>query len=515
VRAHGWCSVNASAGRERAAVQQLAIRNIALAAALIGAAALPAAGADWPVFGDDPARSGVDGSSPVLTVSNVSRLRSRWQISLGAVADSTPILLEHIKTGGSSRAMLFETTKVGTTLGIDAASGRILWRFATHLQSRAGIVGSLYNTVFGPIVTNSTPAADPSGRAIYAPGLDGFVYKLDAATGAQLHAPGFPARLTLMPQTEKDASALNVANGYLYAATSGYNGDAEPYDGHVVSVRLRDGETHVFNSLCSEQRSLPTPASCKQQRSRIWSRGGAVVDPDPAMRGRVYAATGNGDFDADKGGHNYGDSVLALSTDLSSLLGHYAPATFQSLDEEDADLGSTSPALLPRQRASRTQLMLVQGGKDQVLKLLNRAPLPGVGGELQKIGLPGRLFSTPAVWTDASGRVWVFLGFSEEIDAYRLLTDARGTSRLTHVWRAPAGKTERQGTSPVVSDGIVFDAFDGALVALDARTGHVLWSSARRTGHTIGPVHWESPIVVNGWVYCSDENGNLTAYALR
>jgi len=34
-------------------------------------------------------------------------------------------------------------------------------------------------------------------------------------------------------------------------------------------------------------------------------------------------------------------------------------------------------------------------------------------------------------------------------------------------------------------------------------------------GRTIGPVHWESPIVVNGWVYCSDENGQLTAYALH
>ncbi len=36
------------------------------------------------------------------------------------------------------------------------------------------------------------------------------------------------------------------------------------------------------------------------------------------MNGRVYAATGNGDFDANQsGGVNYGDSVVALSADLS------------------------------------------------------------------------------------------------------------------------------------------------------------------------------------------------------
>ncbi|MBV8654431.1 MAG: PQQ-binding-like beta-propeller repeat protein, partial [Candidatus Eremiobacteraeota bacterium] len=32
---------------------------------------------------------------------------------------------------------------------------------------------------------------------------------------------------------------------------------------------------------------------------------------------------------------------------------------------------------------------------------------------------------------------------------------------------------------------------------------------------TIGGVHWESPIVADGRVYCPDENGRLTAYELR
>jgi outer membrane protein assembly factor BamB len=429
-------------------------------------------------------------------------------------------LLEHVKAAGVSRSMLFQTTTDGVTLGIDANSGRILWRFKTPPTSRGtggfSMSGFFQKAVFGIKITNSTPAADPSGLSLYAPGLDGFVHKLDAASGKELAAPGFPARVTLLPETEKLASALNVANGYLYATTSGYNGDAEPYDGHVVSVRLRDGATSVFNSLCSRERTLPTADSCPQGRSGIWSRGGAVVDPEPAMRGRVYAATGNGAFDADTGGQDYGDSVLALSADLTTRLGNYTPANFKALDDADVDLGSTSPALLPRQPASRTPLMLVQGGKDEVLSLVNRAPLPGVGGELQKVTLVGRLFSTPAVWTDSAKRAWVFLGMSDEVDAFRLATDASGASRLVRVWRAPAGHTERQGTSPVVSNGFVFDAFDGAIVALDAQNGHGLWSSARRSaGKTIGPVHWESPIVVNGWVYCSDQNGNLTAYALR
>lgn len=480
---------------------RIRVSSCALAASLVCCTVLPAAAADWPVFGHDPARSGVDVGDKILTVANVHRLRARWQISFGggAVADSTPILLDKVLIRGKRHRMLFQTTKSGVTYGIDAFSGKIMWHFATS----------------GPKITNSTPAADPSGSAIYAPGIDGFVRKLDAATGHQLSAPGFPDRITRMVETEKDASPLNLANGYLYATTSGYLGDTPPYDGHVVSVRLSDGTRHVFNSLCSNYRKLPTPTSCSYSDSGIWSRGGAVVDPDSAMNGEVYVATGNGNFDANQGGYNYGDSVIGLTGDRLRALGNYTPSDYQKLDQDDLDLGSTSPALLPRRSNSSTPLMLVQGGKDQILRLVDRNPLPGVAGELQEISLQSALFSTPATWTDPGDRVWIFLGLPSAVQAYRLRTRPDGASRLAGIWSSRAGQTSGEGTSPVVSNGIVFVAFDNAIVALNAQTGSELWSSAQgSSGKSIGPVHWESPIVVNGWVYCSDENGNLTAYAL-
>lgn len=473
--------------------------TILLSLALSGACTLQASATNWPVFGYDPARSGFNSAERTLTIGNVHKLHARWQISLGAVADSTPILLQRVRIGRRFRSMLFQTTKSGVTLGIEAATGHILWRFTTT----------------GPNYTHSTPAADPAGGAIFVPGVDGKVHKLLAANGHELRAPGFPARITRMPMTEADESPLNVANGHLYATTSGYNGDAPPYDGHVVSVLLSSGATAVWNSLCSNYRKLPGPHTCPQQRSGIWSRGGAVVDPDPSMGGRIYAATGNGDFNANVGGHDYGDSVVSLSSDLSDLLGSYTPTDYQKLDQYDLDLGSTSPAMLPSQSHSQTPWMLVQGGKDAVLKLVNRAALPGVGNELQLINLPDGLFSTPAVWTDSSNSAWIFMGFPSVVQGYRLHTTAQGISKLALMWQSNAGQTGGEGTSPAVADGIVFVAFDGALVALDALSGHVLWSSAMRgAGKTIGPVHWESPIVINGWVYCSDENGRLTAYSL-
>jgi outer membrane protein assembly factor BamB len=455
---------------------------------------------DWPLFGHDPARTGVDAGDTALTVRNVHLLRESWQITFGAgvVADSTPIFLAHVRFHRTFRPMLFQTAKNGETFGIDAFSGRIVWRYFTH----------------GPNITQSTPAADPSLQSIYVPGVDGFIHKLSAATGHEEAAPGFPAQLTRIPQTEKDASPLNVANGYLYATTSGYLGDAPYYDGHVLSVRLSDGDTHVFNSLCSHIKTLPRSNFCPNSDSGIWARGGAVVDPDPEMGGRIYAATGNGYFDANAGGDNYGDSVISLSADATRFLGNYTPMNFTALQDGDIDLGSTSPVMLPRQNGSRTPLVLAQGGKDSILRLVDRTHLPGVAHELQEIALPDQLYSTPAMWADANARPWLFLGLPTRVESYRLTTQ-NGGSVLVRAWSVSPGQTEGEGTSPVVSNGLVFVAFDNQIVALDAFNGRRLWSSASAGAlRSIGPVHWESPIVVNGWVYCSDENGNLTAYSL-
>jgi len=484
-------------------------------AAVHGAATRPATPAgDWPVFGHDPARDGAGDAA--ISPANVGTLTRRWVTTFAEAADSTPILLTRVAMPrGGTRALLFQTTRYGTTYAVDAHNGAIVWRYTSP---RPAVYPFSPNSR-DQLITTSTPAADPSGRYIYAPAIDGQVHKLATATGVEVRGLGFPLRVTRMPDVEKDASALNLANDYLYVATSGYIGDRGPYDGHVVTVRLRDGATRVFNSLCSTIHALPldkqydaaSATSCPQHESGIWARAGVVVDPDLSMGGRVYAATGNGLFDANKGGPNYGDSLLSLSADGSRLLGYFTPGNYSDLDNSDADLGSTAPALLPREPRSRTPLMAVQGGKDQSLHLVNRARLGGVGGELQTVHVPnGYLFSQPAVWRQPGGGIWVYAGYNSNVLAYRLVTDGRGASRLVAAWTGAAG------TSPIVGNGVVIAAASGVLNAYDARTGRQLWTSAQpAAGGTIGGIHWESPIAAGGYVYISDENGHLTAYAVR
>ena len=134
---------------------------------------------------------------------------------------------------------------------------------------------------------------------------------------------------------------------------------------------------------------------------------------------------------------------------------------------------------------------------------------------MQKVTLPDGVWSAPAVWTDSSGTAHVYIGFSNSLQSYVLETNSSGVSRIHARWSAALSGTSQEGTSPVVANGMVFVATGGAIEAFDAMNGKLLWSSAQSgSGGSIGAIHWQSPIVVDGSVYCSDENGNLTAYAL-
>ena len=62
-------------------------------------------------------------------------------------------------------------------------------------------------------------------------------------------------------------------------------------------------------------------------------------------------------------------------------------------------------------------------------------------------------------------------------------------------------------TSPVVANGMVFYVGGGGIKALDPTSGTQLFSDS-----SPGGIHWESPIVIEGRLYVTDESANLWAY---
>ena len=455
---------------------------------------------DWTQFGYNAARSGDNQAETALSPTTAPNLTKLWQTRLPAVADSSPILLHAMPFPGGPRDVLYVTTRDGRLLALDASDGALLWQKQPS----------------GPKITHSSPVADPSRTYVYAYGLDGYVHRYNAITGDEAAGTGWPARMTLMRQTEKESSALNLANGRLYVTMSGYIGDAPPYQGHIVTVDLTTGEERVFNSLCSNLTRLLQSSVCNAEQSGIWARGGAVIDP---ATGNIFAVSGNGPYTANRGGVDYGDSILELSPDGARLLDSFTPSDFDHLNAFDIDLGSMAPAMLPKVAASATPLMLVQGGKDGNLRLINRQNLSGqggpghVGGALQTVATGCGFYSQPAVWSDPTGgQPWIAVSNTCDLIVYQLTTDANGASRLVQVWSDQQARV----TTPIYANGMLYAAGSGALQAWNATTGQRVWSSDQSgAGGTIGGIHWQSPIVVDGALYISDENGALTCYGLK
>ncbi len=435
---------------------------------LAGSAGASAGGSDWTRFGFDAARHDVGPAVTGITPANVGRLRRR-RVQLGGTVDSSPIYLHAVSVKGRTRDVFFVTTTYGRTEAIDAATGKVLWRFTP--PTYASYAGSAQ-------ITTMTPVADPSRTAIYAGAPDGDVRKLSVATGAVL----WTTSLTRDPTHEKLASALNLAHGLVLAATDGYYGDAPPYQGHVVTLSAATGRiVGVWNSLCSDRRGILQPSTCPESDSAIWGRSAPVVDP---ATGDLLVATGNGKFD---GATDWGDSVLVLSPDGTRLLKHWTPANQADLNAGDQDLGSTAPALLANG-------YFVQGGKDGELRLLSLSSLAGVdattGGELQTVPVPGPtdLFSEPATWLGS----WVFLATASGTAAWQL-----GSGRLHEVWSNTTG-----GTSPVLAGGLLYVEWSGGIAVYLPRSG-------REVGVLpLGDVHWQSPIVADGRVAAGEGDAN-------
>jgi len=450
----------------RVAAAVIVAAVLAATAAVAGGA--PKSGTDWPMAGFTPARPYSGPTVTGITRKNVGRLR-RQQVQLPGTVDSMPIYLHDVTVGGKARDVFFVTTTYGISVAVDAANGRILWRFTPPGYSR--FAGSAR-------ITTMTPVADPSRKAIYAGSPDGRIRKLTVAAGKVL----WSTSITRDPTHEKLAAPLALAHGLVIAATGGYIGDAPPYQGHVVTLKPSNGHiVGVWNSLCSDRHELIQPSTCNASDSAIWGRNAPSVDP---ATGDLLVATGNAPFD---GKTNWGDSVLVLSPDAKRLLKHWTPSNHEQLNAQDLDLGSTAPGLLAGG-------YLVQGGKDGMLRLLRWSRLAGpdssTGGELQAVPVPGPtdLFSAPAIWNGD----WVFLATSEGTAAWRLVH-----GRLQKVWSRNDG-----GTTPVVAGGLLYVQWNGGIHVYAPASGAVLGDLP------VGDTHWQSPIVVDGRIAAAEGDAN-------
>jgi len=161
-------------------------------------------------------------------------------------------------------------------------------------------------------------------------------------------------RFDALKENPRAALTLSNNNVYLEWASSC---DVDPYHGWVMAY---DAQTLAQKAVLNVN---PDGAE-----AGIWlSDTGPAVDAD----GNLYVPTGNGTFDAASGGRDYGDSVLKLDGSTLAIRDYFTPHDQERISNDDADVGSSGPLLLPDQPGPHRHLLL-QPTKDSTIYVIDR-----------------------------------------------------------------------------------------------------------------------------------------------
>jgi hypothetical protein len=217
-----------------------------------------------------------------------------------------------------------------------------------------GLIGSGLGDITPEVGVTGTPVIDPTTQTLYVvsksvipsgPTFFQRLHAIDLTTGNEKFSgpvtisasvPGTAdgsTTVTFNPRQENQRPGLALVNGVVYIAWASHE-DKDPYHGWVIGYTpstLVQAPNAVFNSTPNFN------ATFGYSRGGIWMSGGA---PAADSSGNVYLLTGNGAFDADSNGGNYGDSTLKLSTTSGlSVADWFTPMDQRTLDMGDQDHG--------------------------------------------------------------------------------------------------------------------------------------------------------------------------------
>src|SRR2546423_15026079 len=106
-------------------------------------------------------------------------------------------------------------------------------------------------------------------------------------------------------------------------------------------------------------------------------------------KGNFFTMIGNGQFNVDIGGDDLGESWVKIPTNGGPSLAfvndpknYLTPSNQDFLRAVDADLGSGGHTVVPDQPGTKTPHLLVGGGKDALIRLVDRDNMGGFNGRV-------------------------------------------------------------------------------------------------------------------------------------
>jgi hypothetical protein len=407
----------------------------------------------------DQSRTGWNPAETDLTAASVRSRKFGLLASLAVDGNvlAQPLLVSNFSfPDGSIHDVLIVATGHNSVYAYDAQNYTVLWQVSLGNSQSSSDVGC-YDVVpeYGisgtpVIVRKSADSATIYLVAATEPSPFTFVstlHALDLATGRDRVPPAVVApsatlhdgkTVSFDPQNQWNRPGLAVAGNAVYIAIGSH---CDNNGGAITGWMLRYGANlRLLNSFHTVETHGGT------ELASIWMTGFA---PAADAHNNLFFATGNGDFKSHA--MDWGESVLKLPPDMSSVTTSFTAGDYRSLNNDDVDLGSGGVMLLPV-KARSTPPMAVVMGKAGILYLLNQDNLGGWthddAGALQAQPGGGGLWGGPAFYDGPSGPIVFLQGGGDFLRAWSVATGAKPTLTITQSGTSYAGYG---GSLPIVS----------------------------------------------------------------
>ena len=499
-------------------------------------------------YHNDLSRDGSNPSEHALTTSNVTAATfgKLFSCTVDGAIYAQPLWVANLTINGAKHNVVFVATQHESLYAFDADTSPCvtLWHVSlidTNHGGTAGetsvpsgppgnLVGAGYGDITPEVGVTGTPVIDATTNTFYVvtksvipsgPTFFQRLHGINALTGSE--RAGSPVTIagtypgtgdgssttTFDARQQSQRPGLALVNGVVYIAWASHE-DHLPYYGWVMGYNAASlARTAVLN------------VSPNVGYGGIWMGGSA---PAADTSNNLYLLTGNATFDANSStapNNDYGDSFLKLTSGLQ-VSQYFTPSDEMIDNSSDQDFGAGGAAILVDQPTSPVAHLVIGGGKDGYLYLLNRDAMGGLGDSnaWQRFFSGSSIFATGAFW---NGRYYL-AGDRLRSFSFDAVT---GKFSLSSVPQSP-NLFGFPGSTPSVSssgtaNGIVWALDNGSyctpqstscgptiLHAYDATNIETeLWNSTQGTGNAAGnAVKFTVPTVANGKVYVGTRGNN-------
>ncbi len=351
-------------------------------------------------YHNDNVRDGVNLNETTLNLANVNsrQFGKLFAQHVDGQIYAQPLYVPNLTVGGHRHNVVFVATENDTVYAFDGdTSQAALWK--KHL---ATAVSNNDEEGIKPLLgITSTPVIDTSTGTMYVL-TDGMesghkvfrLHALNVATGAEKFGGPVVVSGTV------DGSGRDSDHGHITLETSCYQRDGLALNPASNDVYISFGHCSHGWVLAYDKASLRQTAIVNMTPD---GAGGGLWGGTPAIdetTGDVYLLSG---VDIGDPAPDYNDSAMRLQSNLH-ILDYFKPSNEAWLRQNDADLGSGSPIVMP-ENSSHYPHELIGGGKDGRVFVINRDDMGGyqqTDHVIQEVQTGtsqfDNIFSTPTFW---------------------------------------------------------------------------------------------------------------------